>query len=93
MHTKPFPTVGPATFGAAPDHEPPTIELDMDAIYRAALPKAYQLEFECDGAAFRWYGKAKSLAAAELLARRELAEAHAGFSRFGARLMTSEVWQ
>lgn len=67
----------------------PVIEVDMDAIYRTAAVrnKAWSMEFDSDGALFVWHGQAKTLGAAELRARRELADTEAGFSKFGARLV------
>lgn len=70
----------------------PVIELDMDAIYRAATGrKGWRIEFDCDGAPFIWTGDAASSAAAELQARRELSDKHAAFDRFGARLVALEL--
>jgi hypothetical protein len=76
---------------ADPPDDPAVIELDMDAVYQAAAraTKHWRLEYISDGAPFVWHGKAKSQAAAEIKARRELADFHAGFCRFGARLLTA----
>jgi hypothetical protein len=83
LHTSRFLQAGPA--------DPPTIDVDIDAIYQSAARsvRRWRLEFDCDGAPFIWHGKSKSQAAAELRARRDLSDTHAAFSRFGAQLVTA----
>lgn len=80
------------TFSSAllADLDPPVIELDMDAVYQAAARscKLFRLEFDCDGVPFVWSGLTKSSAAAEFNARADLAESHASFSHWGARLVS-----
>lgn len=75
------------------DDEPPVIEVDIDAVYDRARreSKAYVLEFDCDGITFRWSGRAKSSAAAEMTARSELSDKSENFRQFGARLMAVEL--
>lgn len=81
-------STGPAS-AASLRASAPVIDLDIDAIYQrnTARTKSWCLEYDCDGAPFVWRGTAKSLACADLLGRRELADDHAAFTRFGARLV------
>ncbi len=50
----------------------------------------WRFEFECDGAPFVWQGQAHNRAAAEARARQELTDTFAGYSRYGARLVSCE---
>lgn len=51
----------------------------------------WRAEFDCDGAPFVWTGRAAARDFAELLARVELSNEFAGFSRFGARLLSLDL--
>lgn len=76
-----------------PDDDIPATQLDMDAIYLRAVRESrpYVLEFDCDGRAYKWNGRAKSAAAAELAARADLTDKCEGFRQFGARLVAVEI--
>lgn len=88
---------GPSAVPLEPSDPPEciaVIDLDMDAVYQSAARRArmWRMEYDCDGAVFVATVTAKSIACADLLARRELADHHGegGFARFGARLTGAE---